>query len=224
MRCSPKSLSFEKPSGFIVLEGVNGGGKSTLQRTLAEHVKKLGHNVLCTREPGGTLLGTELRAIVQEGRTGKISERAELLLFAADRAEHVDQIIKPALASRTIVLCDRYFYSTMAFQGYGRGLSMELVQHVNEAAVGGCLPDVVLLLDIDPAAGIARNKKAGESPLADTFEQENLDFHRRIREGFLSIADQSPTPFVIIDASRKPEEVFEETRIIVEKLLASFEP
>ncbi len=221
MRCDTKSLSFENPSGFIVLEGVNGGGKSTLQKRLAEHAGKLGHPVLCTREPGGTALGMQLRALVQEGRAGKITGRAELLLFSADRAEHVEQVIRPAIAAGTIVLCDRYFYSTTAFQGYGRGLNLELVRRVNEAAVGGCLPDLVLLLDIDPAAGLARNKKTGESLLCDTFELEDLEFHRRIREGFLSIAEESLTPFVVIDASRSPEDVFEESRIILERFLGS---
>jgi len=220
MRCTSKSLSFKNPRGFIVLEGVNGAGKSTLQSGLAEHLRKTGQKVLCTREPGGTTLGKELRGILQEGRVGRINERAELLLFAADRAEHVEQVIKPSLEKGELVICDRYFYSTTAFQGYGRGINTDLIQRINEAAIGGVLPDVVLLLDLDPAAGLARNKIPGSSK-ADTFEQESLEFHKRIREGFLAIADASPSPFVVIDASKDPQEVLKEGLAIVERILAS---
>ena len=220
MLLNPDDLRFETPRGFVVLEGVNGGGKSTLQMRLANFIEERGIHVVCTREPGGTTLGRELRAILQEGRLGKISEKAELLLFAADRAQHVEEIITPALARKMLVLSDRFFYSTVAFQGFGRGIDRLLIDRINDAAVGECLPDVVLLLDLDPEEGLRRNRETGE---ADTFEEEDLAFHRRIREGFLTIAREAPTPFVLIDATRPKEEVFEEAKKVIKLLLAARE-
>jgi len=223
MLLRPSQLQFKDPKGFIVLEGVNGCGKSTLQKKLAKEVSRLGFSTLCTREPGGTRLGNELRGILQEGRVGKISDIAELLLFAADRAQHIEEIIKPALQNCQIVISDRYFYSTTAFQGYGRGLDQTLVQRINESAVRGCLPDIVLLLDLDPEAGLRRNAKdIASCSSKDTFETEDLPFHERIRQGFLKIAKSEVTPFVQIDASKSEDDVFKDAMMAVDKLLSQF--
>ena len=222
MIVDPKELNVQNPKGFIVLDGVNGCGKSTLQKRLANAIKAKGREALCTREPGGTPLGKELRALVQEGKAGKISERAELFIFAADRAEHVSTLIRPALDEGKIVLCDRYFYSTIAFQGYGRGLDMDLTMHVCEEAISGLYPDIVLLLDLDPREGLLRiekNRKGGSEECTDTFEQEKIDFHERLRKGFLEVAKGSQTPFIVLDASKSPDAVFSEALSVVYKLL-----
>lgn len=219
MIIDPASLSnIGNPVGFIVLEGVNGAGKSTLQSRLAARFRESGKDVLCTREPGATPLGLELRAILQEGRVGKISALAELLLFAADRAEHIEQVIKPALARKSLVICDRYFYSTLAFQGFGRGLDLDTVSRINESAVRGFLPDLVLLLDLDPAEGLRRNNRSGEAS-TDTFESEALAFHTRIRDGFLEIARKDPAPFIIVNSGKDPDAVFEASYAAISKAL-----
>lgn len=220
MRCSLESLAFSNPRGFIVIDGVNGAGKSTLQNRLAARIEQTGRAAVSTREPGGTELGCELRAILQEGRVGKLAETAELFLFAADRAQHIREVIEPALSRNAVVISDRYFYSTTAFQGYGRGMNIDLVEQINRCAIGSLLPDMTILLDLDPSEGLTRNRNAGMASLQrDTFEGESLEFHTRIRDGFLALADESPTPFLVIDASGTPDEVFDAAWPGVLKLL-----
>ena len=218
MIISPKEFRNSNPKGFIVFEGVNGCGKSTLMKRLAENLLADDREVICTREPGGTPLGVELRALVQEGKAGKISEKAELFLFAADRAEHVSRVVRPAIESGKIVLSDRYFYSSIAFQGYGRGIDLALISRVCEEAISGLHPDLVVLLDLDPREGLRRiqtQRNLIEDGGADTFEQEKIDFHERLRKGFLEIAHSSPTPFLIIDASKSPDAVFSEALNVI---------
>lgn len=223
MLLKTSELNFPNPRGFVVLEGVNGAGKSTLQKKLAEALIKLGVDPICTREPGGTKLGLELRALLQEDRVGRLSEVAELLLFGADRAQHVDEIIRSAIHKKRFVISDRYFYSTVAFQGFGRGLNLDLVEQINKSAVRDCFPDLVLLLDLDPNEGLRRNTSlASNKLLKDTFENENIAFHTRIRDGFLKIAQDSQTPFVLINASKEPESVFADSMAAIKKLLEQY--
>ena len=214
MRVDIRNLKIPKARGFIVIEGLNGAGKSTLQNSLKRYFEAIGRQAVLTREPGATELGRELRALLLEGKAGKISPRAELLLFAADRAEHVEKVIRPALAEGKVVISDRYFYSTSAFQGDGRGLDRSIIAALNELAIDSLLPDLVILLDIDPALGLSRNK----SRSGDSFEQEELAFHQRIRAGFLKLADERPEPFVVIDGTRSAEQVAAEAQKALDRV------
>ena len=227
MIANPASLHFELPKGFIVLEGVNGAGKSSLLTRLKAFTASLGFEVLTSFEPGATPLGKDLRRALLEGTAGKVAPLTELLLFAADRHEHVEKVIRPALAAGKIVLCDRFLYSTIAFQGYGRGLDRNVIDQLNGLAAGQTLPDLVLLLDLDAKEGLRRTKSrsSSTSPSApDSFEAEQLSFHEALRKGFLEIARERPEPFVILEAAKSADEVFEASCGAVKKLLASVRP
>ncbi len=209
------SLHFEHPRGFVVLEGVNGAGKSTLRDRLQAFLVEKVQRVVCTFEPGATSQGKELRKALLSHSAGKLAPLSELFLFAADRHEHVTQIIDPAIKRGEFVLCDRYLYSTLVFQGYGRGLDLAAINTLNDLAVCGTLPDLVLLLDLDPLEGLARTKarasagtKNSGPTTEDAFEREHADFQHRLRDGFLKIAKERPEPFIVIDASLSADEVF----------------
>jgi dTMP kinase len=219
------ALSFQAPKGFLVLEGVNGAGKSTLLKRLKAYAESLGFEVLTTFEPGATPQGKELRRILLEGAPSKVAPLSELFLFAADRHEHVQQVINPALASRKLVLCDRYLYSTLAFQGYGRGLNRSTINQLNSLAVGQTLPDLVLLLDLDAKEGLRRTKtRAGSSAATvDSFEAEELSFHEALRKGFLEIAKEREEPFLILDAAKSPDQVYETASAALKALLEKLE-
>ncbi|MCB0310270.1 MAG: dTMP kinase [Bdellovibrionales bacterium] len=192
-------------SGFLVFEGVNGAGKSTLINEIAPKLERRGLPVVKTLEPGGTVLGLSIRKILLSQNNQKLSERAELLLFAADRAEHVERVIKPNIHNKTALLCDRYYYSTVAFQGYGRNLDLDLIAELNLMSTQSIKPDGVFLLDLDPEVGLARSASRTQATDSDSFEDEHLDFHRRIREGFLSIARECSEPVIVLDASQNVE-------------------
>lgn len=207
MLVAKDSFELVSPRGFLVLEGVNGAGKTTLQERLARRAEARQLVARCTREPGATALGAQLRSILLDSEE-KVSPLAEMFLFAANRAEHVEKLIRPALARNEIVLCDRFLYSSLAFQGYGRGIDLEMLSEVNRRAVDGLYPDFVLLLDLPPGDGLARSGgRAGGQ--RDSFEEEDAPFHERIRQGFLRLAEERPEPFVVLDASRSADEVFE---------------
>ncbi len=173
---------------------------------MSERLRKAGHPVCDTREPGGTPLGVELRKLLLEWTGERKSDRAELLLFAADRAEHVDKVIRPALSGGKWVLCDRFVYSTITFQGHGRGIRRDWIDHANELAVQGTYPDLVILLDLDPVEALKRvAARTGNGK--DAFEDEELSFHARIRDGFLECADTSKIPFLVLDATKTPDEL-----------------
>lgn len=186
------------PGRFIVFEGVEGAGKTTQIQALADWLRQRGRQVLITREPGGSAIGAQIRQILLAPENHRLTTRAELMLYAADRAQHVAEVIGPALASGQDVLCDRYIYSTMAYQGYGRGLDAEAIEWLNDYATAGLRPDLVILLDLDPALGLARARQVGRP---DRLEQEALDFHQRVRTGFLALAAADETRFAVIDAS-----------------------
>ena len=218
-----ENLNISNPKGFVVLEGVNGAGKSTLQSRLADYVKKAGLEVVSTFEPGSTELGRELRRILLENAAGKLDPVTELFLFCADRREHVTRVILPALAAGKFVLSDRYFYSTTAFQGYGRQLPLSVIAGLHPLAVRDLYPDLVILLDLLPEVGLARNRERDtcmpERSNGDSFEREMLDFHERLRRGFLEMAEQRPEPFLVIDASQSQERVFEQSRRALDVVL-----
>lgn len=179
---------------FIVFEGGEGSGKSTVARAVAERLQAEGRTVVLTREPGGTPAGEQIRALLHE----PLSPWAELFAFLAARAELVERVIRPALARGDIVICDRFAPSTFAYQVHARGLDAVVVRTANRAATGGLEPDLVVYLDLDPAAGLAR--KQGEGAAIAT-GLEGLAFHRKVREGYLLQARDDPARWAVIDAS-----------------------
>ena len=190
---------------FLSFEGVEGAGKTTQIARLAARLREAGRqDVLTTREPGDGPLGAELRRLALHPPMGMTVEpRAELLIMMADRAQHVGQVIRPHLDSGGIVLCDRYADSSLAYQGYGRGLDLTEIARLNEYATSGLPPDLTLLLDLDPAIGLSRQSERS------VMEDEALPFHQRIRAGFLALADAEPNRWRVVDSSRPPDVVQE---------------
>ena len=195
---------------FVTVEGVEGAGKSTLLGMLSAEFERRGLSFIRTREPGGCGLGAKIRPLLLDV-SSRVDSRAELFLFLADRAQHVEETIRPALARGEWVLCDRYADSTIAYQGYGRGMDVETLQSLNDYATGGLWPDRTLLLDLPVETGLeralARNGREGLSQSEGRFEAEALAFHRRIREGFLERAARWPERFCVLDATLAPEEL-----------------
>lgn len=189
----------EKPAKFVVFEGVNGCGKSTLLNSVAESISARGQRVIKTREPGGTELGKTLRGLVLSPPC-KLEALTEVLMFAADRCEHAAKVIKPGVAAGALVLSDRYYYSTVAFQGYGRGFDVDEIVRLNRLAVNGVFPDVVILVDLDVKEAAKRLAARGGTEV-DKFESEALQFQESVRRGFLTLAQTLPEKFVILDGS-----------------------
>ncbi len=195
---------------FVTFEGPEGSGKSTQIRLLAERLEKQGIDVLCTREPGGTATGEAIRNILQHNAAGEpLDARAELLLFTASRAQLMDQIILPALKKGVWVLCDRFIDSTMAYQGFARGMDIATLDAINEFAVFGRKPDLTILLDLDIEAGFKRleERYADGKASHDRFEKEAREFHHRVRDGYHKLAAREPERFRIVDSDRSIEEV-----------------
>lgn len=184
---------------LVTFEGPEGAGKSSLVTALAIELETIGHRVVQTREPGATAFGVEVRRLLLEG--DDLPAETELFLFLADRSNHVRQIVRPALREGKIVLCDRYADSTLVYQGYGRGLDLEFLRRANDFATCGLRPDLTLLFDLDPELGLARLESK------DRLDREPLEFHRRIRQGFLAEARLDPSRWVVVDASALPDQV-----------------
>ncbi|MFK4065092.1 dTMP kinase [Streptomyces sp. NPDC029674] len=187
---------------FIALEGGDGAGKSTQAEALAEWIRAKGHEVVVTREPGATPVGKRLRSILLDVSSAGLSHRAEALLYAADRAEHVDTVVRPALERGAIVISDRYIDSSVAYQGAGRDLSPTEIARINRWATGGLVPNLTCLLDVEPEAA---RERFTEAP--DRLESEPAEFHARVRSGFLTLAAADPGRYLIVDASQEPEAV-----------------
>lgn len=183
---------------FITLEGGDGTGKSTQSALIGDWYTQQGREVVFTREPGGTDLGNELREIVLHSR-GHIAPRAEALLYAADRAHHIATVVRPALERGAVVIQDRYLDSSVAYQGAGRVLDPEEVRHVSMWATEGLVPDVTVVLDLDPAIG--RDRLDAANKQFDRLEAEALDFHTRVREAYLAMAAAEPERFLVVDAT-----------------------
>ncbi|MGH2676136.1 MAG: dTMP kinase, partial [Actinomycetota bacterium] len=200
---------------FIVFEGVEGAGKGTQVRLAQEFLESQGQDVLVTREPGGTSLGENLRnSLLQHGH-GAVDARAEALLFAASRAQHVSHVIRPALEEGKVVLCDRYLDSSLAYQGTGRGLGEQDVLSLNVWATQGLFPDLVILLHLEPDQGLSRIE--GDQ---DRIESEDEAFHAKVADAFLKIAEDHPERFRVIDASGPPDEVHRRVREELERFFA----
>ncbi len=203
---------------FLTLEGVEGAGKSTLIRLLAKELEARGRDVLITREPGGSALGREIRPLlVQEGRS--LATAAELFLFLADRAQHVAEVLRPALECGKTVICDRFTHSTLAYQGYGRGLDLQKLKTLNDMACRGLEPDLTLVLDLPVAEGLSRaqRRNAQAEDREGRFEAEALAFHERIRKGFLDMAGQD-SRMQVLDARRSPQELLHQALHLVERV------
>ena len=195
---------------FLTVEGIEGAGKSTFIGLLESELTKNGVDFLHTREPGGCPLGRQIRPLLLDA-SQKVSARAELFLFLADRAQHVADTIRPALESGRWVVCDRYADSTIAYQGYGRGMDPEELQKLNDCATDGLWPDITFLLDLPAEVGLGRaldrNGRKGLTQSEGRFEAEALAFHQRIREGFLLRAARWPERFRVLDATQAPEAI-----------------
>lgn len=195
---------------FITFEGIEGSGKTTQIAMTADYLRRQGHDVLTTREPGGCPIADAIREILLHPANDAMVDRAELLLYAAARAQHVAEVIRPALQRGQIVLCDRYTDATLAYQGYGRGLDLKLIAELNQMASVGCQPHLTLLLDMPHDAGLERavQRNAREDLAAEgRFEQESLAFHQRVRAGYLALADNAPQRIRVIDAMGTPDQV-----------------
>ena len=196
---------------FITFEGGEGCGKSTQVRRLMAALERKGISVLLTREPGGTLLAEQIRSLLKDETEDPPCDRAELLLFLAARAQLVKNVIRPALAAGTWVISDRFSDSTLAYQGYGRGLSLDVIRAANDFACEGLKPDRTILLDVDPVTSRARmrGREASTNTKADRIERAGDDFHARLRKGFLELAAAEPSRIVTIDASGTEDDVWE---------------
>lgn len=193
---------------FITLEGIEGSGKTTQLRKLAERIP----NVLVTKEPGGTPTADRIRTILLDTRE-KIDPVAELFLFAASRRQHVMEVIKPALAEGRVVLCDRFTDATLAYQGFGRLLDLDRLRWLNDWATDSLHPDLTLIFDLPEEVGLKRARSRNSAAPVDEgrFELEDLRFHRRVREGYLTLATAEPQRYKVIDAAGTPDEVFART-------------
>jgi dTMP kinase len=206
-------------SFFITFEGIEGSGKTTQIRRLAESLRKQGAEVLATREPGGCPVADAIRNILLHPANTALVPRAELLLYAAARAQHVEEVILPALRAGKVVLCDRYTDATLAYQGNGRGLETSLITELNTLASEGLSPDLTLLLDMPAEEGLSRARRrnaALQEEEEDRFEREAIDFHRRVREGYLHLARMEAARFQVIDARGTEEAVAERILTAVE--------
>jgi len=197
---------------FITFEGIEGCGKSTQAKRLANRLRELAVPLVFTLEPGGTSVGQKIRRILLDSRNRHLSPLAELLLYAADRAQHVEEVIKPALDQDKWVLCDRFFDATTVYQGYARGLDMKLIVTLNEKAPPGIWPDITFLIDCAVEIGLERALKRNEIQFQegqDRFEREKKDFHEAVREGYLHMAMEDRERFVVVDGILKEDELEE---------------
>jgi dTMP kinase len=196
---------------FITLEGIEGSGKTTQIQHMVDFFNQKGHECVVTREPGGTMMGKKIRSILLDPHNNTLDSLTELLLYMADRAQHIEEVIRPALTLGKTVICDRYFDATVAYQGYARGLNVEFIQKLHRIVLDDVKPDLTLLLDLSPEKGLKRAWKAihsGDRTKGETrFEEEAVSFHQRVREGYLTLALAEPQRIKIVDASRDEEAV-----------------
>lgn len=201
---------------FISVEGGDGSGKSTQLQKIEAYLRAKGQDVLLTREPGGTPIAEKIRALILDPANGSLTARAEMLLYAASRAQHIEEKILPALAAGKTVLSDRFTDSSIAYQGFGRGLG-NIVAEVNHIATGGKAPDLTIFLDISPQAGMARKKQQTGHTL-DRMEQEKTAFHETVYQGYLTLAEENAGRIAKIDADRPAEAVFADIQKALDRL------
>ena len=202
-----------RAKGFISFEGIEGSGKTTQVKALAEHLRAKGHNVVETVEPGGTKIGNKIRQLLLEPGN-HMDPMAELLLYYSSRAQHVREVIYPAILENSIVITDRFIDSTVAYQGYARGIDLGLINTLNDIVVPDMKPFLTFLLDMDVEEGLRRNRQAQKE---DRFELETVEFHNRVRKGFHQIAAEEPERIKIVDASVSAEDISRKVIEILEK-------
>lgn len=208
----------KRPAKFISFEGGEGAGKTTLINNLSKALQEKGRGVVVTREPGATPLGEKIRELLLEKSSYfPITPMAELLLFLSDRAQHIEQVIKPSLAKEKIILCDRFNDSTIAYQGGARGLGIEKIQSLCKDVCGETQPDLTFFLDVDPTVGLNRAK--GQQRVLDRLEKEHLDFHIKVREAFLILARQDSQRIVVLDASQAPDTLYNHALKVLDERL-----
>ena len=198
---------------FITFEGADGCGKTTQRDLAAKYLEEKGLEVLKTREPGGAPLGVKLREILLH-HEGFVSPACESFLFLADRAQHVETVILPAIAAGKIVLCDRFIDSTAAYQGYGKGIDLDRINYLNELATNGKKPDLTLVFDVD--TDVAQSRVGKEK---DRMESEGIEFHKRVRAGYLEIANLEPQRIRVINANPPIETVFEAVKLVIDEII-----
>jgi dTMP kinase len=201
---------------FITLEGPEGSGKTSQLPKLAEYLRQCGFEVLTTREPGGTSISEQIRTVLHNLENKEMNPRTEILLFQASRAQLVEQVIRPHLNKGGVVLSDRYADSTLAYQGYGHQIDIESLRVLVTFATGGLKPDLTLLLDLDVETGLRRKELKGEWNRLDAYD---LDFHRRVRQGYLQLVQAEPERWEVVDASQPPIKVQEKMRRVVAERL-----
>lgn len=202
---------------FITLEGPEGSGKSMQIPELADFVRQQGFEVLTTREPGGTFIGDQIRQVIMRMDNTMMHPNTEILLFCAARAQIVAEVIRPNLEKGVVVISDRYGDSTLAYQGYGHGLNLEILKGILKFATGGLVPDLTLLLDLDVEVGLNRRKTGGGE--WNRLDAQQVEFHRRVRQGYLKMIEEEPQRWQKVDALQNPQQVQQELRkIVLEKL------
>jgi dTMP kinase len=207
---------------FITFEGIEGSGKGVAIQLSADWLKREGRNVLVTREPGGGSIGPGIRSMLLDAKNTHINALAELFLYLADRAQHVNEVIVPALQSGQVVISDRFADSTIVYQGYGRGLPVHTLYTLNHIAVNGVWPDLTIVLDLPVEIGLERARKRNEELAIEEaegrFEAESLDFHNKIRDGYLVWAEEYSDRIKVVEAAGTPEEVFARVRPLIQEL------
>lgn len=201
---------------FITLEGPEGSGKTSQLPKLADYLRQAGFDVLTTREPGGTSISEQIRTVLHNLENKEMNPRTEILLFQASRAQLVEEVIRPHLDRGGIVLSDRYADSTLAYQGFGHQIEIESLRVLVNFATGGLKPDLTILLDVDVEVGLRRKELKGEWNRLDAY---NLEFHQRVRSGYLHLVQSEPDRWVVIDASQSPSQVQNELRRVVAERL-----
>jgi dTMP kinase len=202
---------------FVTFEGPDGSGKTTQIKLLAGHLEALGHDVLVTREPGGTSIGDQIRIVLHDVKNVEMACETEFLLYSASRAQLVRQVVKPHLMRGGVVLCDRYADSSLAYQGYGRELDLDAVRLITQFATEGLVPDLTVYLDLPVEMGIERKQVAHAAQAGEwnRLDQQSMDFHRRVRQGYLHMAQADPGRWLVIDAAQS----IEDTQAVIRKRL-----
>ena len=206
---------------LITFEGIDGSGKTLQLQMVADYLAGEQVDFIATREPGGTSLGRRIRDAILDAESSGVEPLAELLLYAADRAQHVRQVVRPALARGSVVLSDRFYDATTAFQGYGRRFDLTLITHLNDLATGGLKPDLTLIFDLDVEEALARVKHRSHVATPDRLDREPREFHESVRQGYLDIARNQPERVHVISAGAPPRQIFTQIIQIIRQTIAS---